>query len=51
MKWYKRFGLKEVLKSNFKNGAIYYLWGNPYQLIIRTDGDNNIEIEKDSLII
>ena len=50
MKWYKRFELKEVLKSNFKNGAIYYLWGNPHQLIIKKDGDNNIAIENDNLI-
>ena len=47
MKWWKRSRLKEVLKSNCKNNAIYYLWGIPYRLLIKKG--NKIIIKNDNI--
>ena len=49
MEWYRRNFLKEFQKSYFKNGSIYYLWGYPYRLMIRWDG-NYISIENQNLV-
>ena len=49
MKWWLRTELPEFQISNFKNGAIYYLWGYPYRLIIRRDG-NYIKTQEQNLI-
>jgi predicted metal-dependent hydrolase len=51
MEWYNRQGLKELLVTNCKNGAIYYLFGTPYKLKIIRGENISVEIKNEYIIL